>query len=165
MRKCVIVLDGFSEAKTKLSELAKKPRDGYPNGIWIWQINSKNVLSVASRSIGWSSGIKDDKYYEYLNKLALLVDEYWNFKQNYFNEMITKLKNHEKAQVLIIHDAGEVEKTLKENEGEQEVWFVNLVREQKQVTDNYDKTIVFDDNFETEVYKLFDVLLEEDKDE
>jgi len=160
MRKCVIVLDGFSEAKTKLSELAKKPRDGYPNGIWVWQVNSKNVLSVSSRSMGWD-GEKNDKYYEYLNELSALVNKYWNFKQNYFNEMITKLKNHEKAQVLIIHDAGEVAKTLKENEGEQEVFFVNLVRDQKQITDNYDKTIVFDNNFEEEVYKLFDVLLEE----
>jgi hypothetical protein len=163
MNKAIIVLDGISEGKTLFTELAKQHREKYPEGIWVWSINASNVLSVASRSMGWD-GIKNDKYYEYLTKLMNLVNEYWDFKPNYFNQMIQKFNLHPKAQLLIIHGAGEdVEKSFKENEEEQEIYFVNLIRNKEQESDRYDINIIFGENFEAEVVKLFDVLVGESK--
>jgi hypothetical protein len=151
MQKAIIILDGISDGKTKFQEIAKQ------NNIWTWQINASNVLSVASRSMGWS-GVKDDRYYEFLNKLMALVNEYWDFKIEYFNTMIQKFKIHDKAQLLIIHGAGEAESALKENE-EQEFYFVNIVRDEKSASEAYDMTLIFNDTFEDQAIKLLDVLL------
>ncbi len=151
MQKAIIILDGISNGKTEFQKIAKE------HDVWTWQINASNVLSVASRSMGWN-GIKDDRYYEFLNKLMALVNEYWDFKIGYFNMMIQKFKIHNQARLLIIHGAGEAEKVLKENE-EQEFYFVNIVRDEKSASEAYDMTLIFNDTFEDQVIKLLDVLL------
>lgn len=155
MNKAVIILDGISDGKTRFQEIAKQ------RGVWTWSINASNVLSVASRSMGWT-GTKDDKYYEFLNKLMALVNEYWNFKINYFETMIQKFKIHDKAQLLIIHGAGDIEKIFRE-EDDREIYFVNISRNAIDTISetNYDKTLIFDDAFEEQVMKLLNVLLEE----
>jgi hypothetical protein len=160
MRKCIIVLDGISEAKTKFTNLAIGSKDRYPpDGIWTWGVNASNVISVALRSMGWD-GIKNDKYYECLKNMKSLVNESYDFTNWYHDLMIKKFNGNLKVKLLIIHNAGsEAEELLRKNEEEQEVYFVNLVRDETQVSDKYDKTIVFDENFETKVYELFDVLL------
>jgi hypothetical protein len=153
MNKCIIILDGVSAGKTKFTEIAKSQSDGHPQGRWLWSINSKNVLSVSSRSMGWG-GLKDDKYYEYLNKLASLVDEYWDFKKNYYLQMIAKFKIHEKAEILVIHDVGDTKDFLKELESEEQIYFINITNKENVSSDLYDKTL----NFSSETFNS-DVLL------
>jgi hypothetical protein len=103
--------------------------------------------------MGWG-GLKDDKYYEYLNKLASLVDEYWDFKKNYYLQMIAKFKIHEKAEILVIHDVGDTKDFLKELESEEQIYFINITNKENVSSDLYDKTL----NFSSETFNS-DVLL------
>jgi hypothetical protein len=97
MDKLIIILDGVSGGKTKFIETAKT------NNFWVWNLNDRNVLSMLSYKVGWD-GNRTKQYYEFIEKLESLVDEYFNFEDWYLHNMISKFTKDDKANLLIIHN-------------------------------------------------------------
>lgn len=97
--KIIIALYGDAEHKNLFNETIKTA------GLWVWNANPRNFLSVLARKhLGWN-GKRTSEFYEFLEGFKELVDKYWDYDLNYTKEMIYKLWNDKKTNVLILHNA------------------------------------------------------------
>lgn len=145
--KHIFILDGVSTGKNEFNNQIKG------KGIWTWNINPMNFLARLSYSFGWN-GIKDDKFYEFSNKLLELVEEYWGFKTFYNDKLIDKFLEKPLVQALILHGTTEIErKRLKEKHGD---IITNMVIEESGTKDDSirDIRIVVDDDMINNINKL-----------
>lgn len=150
MQKTIIIISGVSSGKTAFIRTIKK------NGYWTWNLSPKNVLSMISYKVGWN-GDQNKLYYEFIEKLENLVNEYFNFENSYINQMVEKFEKHEKAVVLIIHYAKEhIAKRLQE---EYENCYTVLISDHDEVNENYARVLNCNsENYTEEILELMNIL-------
>ena len=106
MRKAIIILTGISEGKTRFINTIKD------NGYWTWNVSHMNFLSSQTHKLFWD-GTRDEKYYEFIKKFESLVDEYFDLPWMYVEKYIKKLRESEKARVVIVHGIdGDISRAL-----------------------------------------------------
>jgi hypothetical protein len=97
MRKIVIALNGDPKGKAEFIHTLKN------KGFWCWNINHRNVLSMAANRMGWF-GDRDIKYYTFVDEVNKLANEYFDFEKWYINHMVERFNVSRKAEVMIIHN-------------------------------------------------------------
>jgi hypothetical protein len=147
--KIILVLDGVSSGKTLFIDTIKQ------DGFWVWNVNPFNVLSMLSHKMGWD-GQRTKEYYEYVNKLKDLVDQYLGFEKWNTEMMVAKFFRDDKAEVFIAHNfKDETKQFLKEK---YENYHSILVTDSDLKDDTYDVTY----NYKADDYtdKLLDQVAE-----
>lgn len=154
MNKAIIVLDGISEGKTRIIELAKQ------HPYWIRNINSRNALSYASRldEAGYDGKTKDENYYTFIEEFEKLADKHFDFTKRYYLNHIKRFNSSEKAQIMFFHNTNKIREYLRDNEEEVgPIYFIYVGKDASQ--DGYDKCLnILDNNFEEQVLKLLNDL-------
>ena len=160
MEKAIIALSGVNDGKTLFSLITKNEEHKFytDDGYWIWEINPNNVLGVAARTLG-CPGIRDNIFYEFIGKLKVLANDYWDFENNYIAEMVSKFNSNDKTDLLIIHGLNtEIVNGLKEDYGAFTV-MITSSRSTKDFSKEYDKVLVWDtDDFVNDVTELLKIL-------
>jgi len=104
MQKAILILDGNNFAKNEFLKIVKNENHEYyeEDGWWVWSINSSDVAGVAARTLGFE-GPRTNFYYELVKKLKVLGNEYNDFEVNYYKNMVGKVRDNPKTQLLILH--------------------------------------------------------------
>ena len=146
--KIIVALYGDAEHKNLFNETIKNA------GFWVWNANPRNFLSVLARKhLGWN-GKRTNEFYEFLEQFKDLVDKYWDYDLNYVKEMIYKLWNDKKTNVLILHNVGLT--TINEL-SEEEVANLITVYLGDYLPDEHGKQIdMSDPDWENLILRLFD---------
>jgi hypothetical protein len=97
MNKKIIALDGLAAGKTEFVKIISLD-------YWRWNINFRNLLSFLSHKLFWD-GNRNKNYYEFLGEFEVLVNKYFNSENLYIAEMIEKLMENDRLQILIIHNS------------------------------------------------------------
>ena len=164
MRKVIIILDGVnSDSKTLFSMICKNEGNKFYSqpGYWTWQINSSNVLGVASRTLGAVE--RDDKFYEFTKKLRDLANEYYDFENSYLREMCEKFADNEKVDLMIIYNvnSNQVE-FLKEDYGAFHI-MLSSTKNNKNFENLYDRVLIWDnETFIEDVQNMLTVLTKDE---
>jgi hypothetical protein len=110
-------------------------------------------------ALGWNTGIKDSKFYEFYNQLFKMANEVFDFKNAYMARAIQEFRDNNNSEVLIIKGSDELVKQLEEDEG---IYNIFIAKDNDEVVDNsekYDKVILTDNKFEDNVKQTLDILL------
>ncbi len=106
--KKIITLNGYAEGKNKFKEILIE------KNIVVWDRNLYDKLSKAAEISGWNR-IKNTNYWEFLEELKIIADQYFNYENDYLNRNINIFLNHKSPQLLILHGCNkETVKNLKE---------------------------------------------------
>jgi hypothetical protein len=101
VKKGIFILSGAKDPKNQFAKIVRE------KDYWSWNLNDKNVLGKASHEyLGWN-GKRDSKYYEFIGKLFTLVNEYWNFDEDYLTGRINQFINNDKVHLAVIHNCRE----------------------------------------------------------
>jgi hypothetical protein len=164
-KKAILLLSGVNDGKTLFSMVVKNENHKFfeSDGWWTWAINPSNVLGVCARTLG-SPGIRDNQYFEFIGKLKTLANEYWDFENNYIEEMVQKFLGNDKTEVLVIHGANDDQaKKLQEDHGAFSV-MITSKNSNKNFVGLYDKVLVWDnDTFVNDTKELLEVLTKEEE--
>ena len=112
-------------------------------------------------ALGWNTGIKDSKFYEFYNKLFKMANETFDFKNAYITRAIQEFKEDNNSEVLIIKGSDELVGQLEEDEG---IYNIFIAKDNDEVVDNstkYDKVILINESFENSVKDTIDILKKE----
>jgi hypothetical protein len=156
MEKVIVILTGQSEGKTKFINHIKE------KGWWTWNINHMNRLSDITRDFGWN-GERDPNYYDFVKKLDALVNEYWDFKYQYIENLINKFQKSDKTYVLIVHSADfDVAKILTNKYSN---CYTIHITDSDEVNPDYSKTLnCKDDNYLDNIVATMETLTKDIKD-
>lgn len=142
MEKVILIIDGVAEGKTKFISFIKE------NNYWTWNISANNVLGLVSHKLMWD-GMRDKNYYEFLELFKSLVNKYFDFERNYIYSMIEKFIDHDRAQVLILHNINqEMNEELTGDATHADKTFTVLITDNDVIDDTYCKTL----NYRNETY-------------
>ena len=150
VEKVIILLDGKSEGKNIFIDTIKN------NGYWTWNINPFNPLHASAYNYEFD-GERNGRYYEFIERLKELVDEYFDQEVKYVNRMIENFIANEKTNVLIIHNCRQdVAVLLKE-------WHQNcfdiLLTNKEVENSSYCKTLDYSDpNYVENVLSVMSIL-------
>ena len=100
MDKVILLLDGQSGGKTAFIQTIKE------NNYWTWNVNAYNVIGVIARKLG-SDGERNKDYYDFINQVKDLADQYFDFERKNTLSMIEKFMQHDRAMVLILHNVSQ----------------------------------------------------------
>jgi len=95
--KKIISLSGSSTGMNSFRDVAKGL------GIWMWNINHRNVASKATRFLEWD-GERNEVFYSFLDLLVQAANETFDFEVAYTKKMIEKFMVDKKATMLIIYN-------------------------------------------------------------
>jgi hypothetical protein len=112
-------------------------------------------------ALGWNTGIKDSKFYEFYNQLFKMANETFDFKNAYITRAIQEFKDDNNSEVLIIKGSDELVGQLEEDEG---IYNIFIAKDNDEVVDNstkYDKVILINESFENSVKDTIDILKKE----
>jgi hypothetical protein len=112
-------------------------------------------------ALGWNTGIKDSKFYEFYNQLFKMANETFDFKNAYMTRAIQEFKDDNNSEVLIIKGSDELVGQLEEDEG---IYNIFIAKDNDEVVDNstkYDKVILINESFENSVKDTIDILKKE----
>ena len=110
-------------------------------------------------ALGWNTGIKDSKFYEFYNQLFKMANETFDFKNAYITRAIQEFKDDNNSEVLIIKGSDELVGQLEEDEG---IYNIFIAKNQSEVNGNsekYDKVLITDSSFEDSVKNTLNILL------
>ena len=112
-------------------------------------------------ALGWNTGIKDSKFYEFYNQLFKMANETFDFKNAYMERAIQEFRDDNNSEVLIIKGSDELVGQLEEDEG---IYNIFIAKDNDEVVDNstkYDKVILINESFENSVKDTIDILKKE----
>jgi hypothetical protein len=164
MRKAIIILDGVSsDGKTLFSLICKNENHKFysEDGFWTWQINSSNVLGVASRTLGATE--RDDTYFEFIKKLRELANQYYDFENSYLREMCEKFNGDDRVDLLIIYNVNSTQvEFLKEDFGAYHI-MLSSTKSNKNFENLYDRVLIWDkESFVEDTLSLLQILTKDE---
>jgi hypothetical protein len=112
-------------------------------------------------ALGWNTGIKDSKFYDFYNKLFKMANDTFDFKNAYMARAIQEFRDDKNSEVLIIKGSDELVKQLEEDEG---IYNIFIAKDNDEFVDNstkYDKVILINESFENSVKETIDILKKE----
>ena len=139
----ILILDGLAPGKTLFIDTIKS------NNWWTWNISSNNVLNLLCYKLEWDQ-VRDKNYYEFIEELKKLANKHFNFEFKRVNSMIEKFLDHDRAQVLILHNIEqELNEYLTSDEApHSDKTFTILITDNDVIDDTYCKTL----NYKSETY-------------
>jgi hypothetical protein len=114
-------------------------------------------------ALGWNTGIKDSKFYDFYNQLFKMANDAFDFKNAYMARAIQEFRDDKNSEVLIIKGSDELVGQLEEDEG---IYNIFIAKNQSEVNGNsekYDKVLITDSLFEDSVKNIIDILLDKEK--
>lgn len=154
MNKVIITVGGSREAKNAFQKTLKEKLN-----YWVWNVNSRNELQFVIGLLGWDGQNKDEKYQEVFKQLYTLAETSYDFRKTYIARMIDRFLAHDRAQVLIIHQAEDMIEDLKLENGILSLYVARNKGEMEINLNKYDKIILLDEFFENNVKNTMEILI------
>ena len=151
MNKCIVAISGHKNA---FEEIVTK---NYKIKI----ADCGEMLQNIIWALGWNTGIKDSKFYDFYNQLFKMANDVFDFKNVYMTRAIQEFRDDKNSEVLIIKGSDELVGQLEEEEG---IFNVFVARNETEVNgnkDKYDKVILINESFENSVKDTIDILKKE----
>lgn len=166
-KKAVVCVFGVADGTTLLNLVTmNKDHKFYPeNGWWLWCVNPANVLNLCARTLG-APPERNDNYFEFTSKLRSLANDYFDFDDNYVEEMVTRFKEDEKVDLLYIYGISEEKSKFLQEDAGAFTLMISSTKSNKDFTPFYDKVLKWDDdNFTNDVVDFLNVLTSEEEKE
>jgi hypothetical protein len=156
MNKCIIAISGTTMGKTLFQEVVQDKLKYNIRGA-----DCGEELQEIIERLGWD-GQKDEKYYLFYNELFKISNFAFDFKKKYIERTIADFQNDVRYQILVVRGSDELEKDLEEEFGIVNLFIAKNQLEQIQNELKYDKVILIDNNFETNVKSTINILLKKE---
>jgi len=104
MQKAVLILSGNPSGKNEFDRIAKET-------CWVWHCNSRNHLGKISKSFFWN-GERDEKYEKYISEIFPILNDYFDFEENYFKDLLNNKFLPDSDDVKTSEDGKEFRKFL-----------------------------------------------------
>ena len=157
MKKTVLIISGNNDGKASFINVARQ------DGFWLWNFSAENRLSKLSYELGWT-GDRTKRYYDWLKDFKAMTNSYWDFEYKYYCNMIEKFMRSDKANVAIIHNAGDetvAKLKSKKFEGMFTFHIFDDVATSLAEGSNYDSFLVYGtETFEQEALKMLSIIKE-----
>ena len=155
MNKCIVTISGTTKSKTAFQEVVEEM------GLKIRGVDCDQELQNIVQQLGWDGGQRDKKFYDFRNTIFRLANESYFFKETYLAKAIKDFEDDNNYQILVMKGSDELSEELKAEFG---IVTFYVARDTDELVDNspvYDKVILMDDNFKTNVEKTINILLKE----
>jgi len=132
-------------------------------GLKIRGADCDQELQNIVQQLGWDGGQRDKKFYDFRNTIFRLANESYCFKETYLAKAVKDFEDDNNYQILVMKGSDELSESLKEEFG---IVTIYVARDTDELVDNserYDKVILVDNNFESNVEKIMNILLKKEK--
>ena len=137
MNKAIVILRGSSSGKTQLNKIAKD------NGTWVWNCSPYDAMVVIAENLG-----------QLAEHIELAIP---NFRKLYIYQTIRRFSKDKNAELLLVHGCDvELSKLIAEDFRGFTVrsLFIENDEDAKTPVLWFDKTILFDENFDRNVVEF-----------
>jgi hypothetical protein len=157
MNKLILMVSGSREGKNIFQKTLKENLN-----YWVWNVNPGNEANYIIGLLGWDGLEKDNKYQEFYDQLFDMAEKTFGFRKVYIDKMIDRFLAHDRAQILIIHQAEDMLEDLKDDDGILSLYVAKTKGELENNLNKYDKVLLLDEDFEENLKQTI-VILTKDK--
>lgn len=154
MNKVILMIGGSREGKNAFQKTLKETLN-----YWVWNVSAQNECQFIVGLLGWNGQDKNETYQNFYTQLFDMAEKTFEFKKVYITRMVDRFLAHDRAQVLIIHNADEMIENFKDEDGLFSLYVAKNKGEMEANLNKYDKILLLDESFDNNVADTMKILI------